>query len=358
MLAAALVAYAVWAWRRHDRLPAFGWLWFLVMLGPVLPLRDQVMEYYPAIGSAGLAMAMACALRDGWARPWLGRGVAVGLLCVYSLFGAAASREITVWRWTRGQRIRALVEGIERAHELHPAKIILLTEMDSELFWSALLDGPSRVVGASEVYLAPGEEQHIEAHPELGEMGEWLSSRGAAARALSQGRAVVYEFQGNVLRNVTRRYAAAVPAAWLDERPRQITAGLPVYEQDMGAGWYNSEGSFRWMGARATLQLARPQPGDKLYVAGYCPAGPDAAPVELSVSAGGTELGARHDSAQRRQLRLHLPAAGEPAGPGRDDAGAGREPDGAGAGRRRAGARISHWPARATLGGPDGAGLH
>ena len=82
VLAAALVAYAVWAWRRGDRLPAYGWFWFVIVLGPVLPLRDQVMEYYVTIPSIGLAVLMAKGLADSWERPWVWRGAA----------GAAAGR--------------------------------------------------------------------------------------------------------------------------------------------------------------------------------------------------------------------------------------------------------------------------
>ena len=206
--------------------------------------------------------------------------------------------------------------------------MILLSGLDTELFWSALLDGPSRLFGATQVYVAPGEEAKIEAHPELGEMGEWLCSRGAAARALAQRRAVVYTFEPQALRNITRAYASTVPAAWLEERPRLIVAGLPVYEKDLGAGWYEPEGAFRWMGKRAEVLLAGPaRAGERLLVAGFCPASQGDTPIELTVTAEGIAVGQGTDPAGGRFVRAQLQAAGGPGGAARGSLHAGSESD-------------------------------
>ena len=50
------------SWRRGDRLPSYGILWFTIVIGPVLPLRDHFMEYYLAVPAIGLALLVAGAL--------------------------------------------------------------------------------------------------------------------------------------------------------------------------------------------------------------------------------------------------------------------------------------------------------
>lgn len=287
-----LLGYAAWAWRRGERVPAFGILWFSIAISPVLPLKDHLIDYYLALPALGLAILLAVLVRDAIRNTWWFRVAVLGLLVTYGALSWPINRTVTKWHWDRGHRIRALVEGMERAHELHPGKMILLTGLDSEMFWSGLIDGPQRLFGASEVYLAPGEEKSIDLHPELGDLTQWVCSKGTVARAVAKGQAVVYHFERTVLRNVTRSYQRAIPAAWLNLRPRMVNAGLAAYSEDLGAGWHPADGDWRWMTRRAEVRLAGPAAAsDRLEVYGFCPESILDKPRHLTVKADGRKLG-------------------------------------------------------------------
>ena len=55
----------------------------------------------------------------------------------------------------------------------------------------------------SKVYLAPGGDENIEKHPELGDPGRFVLPGPTARAALEAGQAVVYSPAGGKLRNVT-----------------------------------------------------------------------------------------------------------------------------------------------------------
>ena len=55
-----------------------------------------------------------------------------------------------------------------------PAKSILLEGVDTDLFWNGVLDRPFRLFGLDHIYLAPGSEKRIEAHPDLGNIGDYI----------------------------------------------------------------------------------------------------------------------------------------------------------------------------------------
>lgn len=290
-LAAAACAFALWSWRRGARLPAFGAWWFTAVIAPVLPLRDHFSEYYLATASAGLALlwgaAAAAALRARW--PW--RAAALAALLLHLSLCWPVNRATVHWRAERGQRIKALVLGIERAAELHPGKIILLSGLDETLFWSGLYDRPERLFGPVQVLLVPGAEKSIPAHPELGDLTQYLASPAIAARALSQGKAVVYACDGGRLRNITRSWRRQIPDSWRTLRPQWIDAGQDIYQPDLPSGWYPNEGGYRWMGPKATVLLQPPSsPSQRLFIQGYCPPA-RTAPLRVTVTANNLPLG-------------------------------------------------------------------
>jgi hypothetical protein len=288
----ALLGYALWSWRRGERIPAFGILWFSISISPILPLRDHLMDYYLAVPSLGLAILLAVSLRDAFRNTWWTRVAVLGLVAPYLFLSIPVNRTESNWRWERGHRIRALVEGMERAHQLHPGKMILLTGLNSDLFWSGLFDAPHRLYGATAVYAAPGEEAHIEPHPELGDLSQWVGAKGTVARALANKQAVVYHVESTVLKNITKRYERGIPAEWWNVRPRIVHAGLAVHADDLGAGWHPADGDWRWMSARAEVRLAGPaKPSERLFLSGFCPESFVKQPLQLTVKANGFTLG-------------------------------------------------------------------
>ena len=288
----ALVGWAVWqAWRAREWGGIFGLFWFCALLGPVLPLRDHVMEYYLTTPTLGLALTAGAALGAAWQAWWGVRGLAAALLALHLLCVLPLNRAITLWRYERGERIRKLVQGLERAVELHPSKVILLAGIDSELFWSCLLDSPARLFGAMEVFLAPGEEKGLEQHPDLGNMQAYVAEPALTARVLAQGSAVVYRFDGERLVNITRSYRRQVPQGWLVEKPRLIDVAHPAFASDLGPGWMESDGTSRWMGQKAEVRLAPPIPGATLYLSAHLPQGHAGRARLLTVYLNGEKLG-------------------------------------------------------------------
>lgn len=288
VIGSALLGYAAWAWRRGDRVPAFGVLWFSIGISPILPLRDHLMNYYLTVPTLGLAIVLAVSLRDALRNTWWSRVAILGLLVPYMGLSWTINRAETKWRWEQGHRIRVLVQGMERAHQLHPGKMILLTGMDSGLFWFGLNDAPNRLYGATEVFLTPGEEKNIDLHPELGDLTPWVCSKGTVARAVENGEAVVYRIEPAVLRNITRRYRKGIPADWKSLRPRMVNVGLAVYAEDLGAGWHPPDGDWRWMSRRAEVRLAGPtEASEHLEVSGSCPESILDKPIQLTVRVDG-----------------------------------------------------------------------
>lgn len=213
------------------KLPALGFLWFSVSIAPVLSLRDHFTDYYLAIPSIGLALIFGSLAHAAWrSNRWLWRLGAVGVLGAHLAFALPINRQITMWRYERGHRVRALVEGLERAHQLHPDKVLFVQGVDSDLFWSGYYDQPYHLFGVSDVYILPGGIQLIEAHPELGDLTQFAASPGFTARVVSKGHGAVYSYEGTVLRNITRRYARQIPPAWLNLRPKEVNVGLPDFQ--------------------------------------------------------------------------------------------------------------------------------
>jgi hypothetical protein len=286
-LGIALAAAAAWCWRQGERLPVFGAFWFTAAIGPVLPLRDHVSNYYLVAPTIGLALIFAELFR----RAGLGRHgwtVALAFLLMFHLdYSLAANWSTTRWTYDRGVASRVLVLGLERAQELHPGKLILLMGVDQDLFWSALGDNPGRLFGANEVYLIPGEEQRFGWRAEYGSIEGRIAPKGLVGRALANGDAVVYQFEPGRLRNVTSRYKVRVPKEWVSLRPLSIDVSRSLYDRDLGTGWYGAEPGWRWMGKEATVFLAGPPaPGRQLAIAGDCPAKYGAEPPRMKVLIG------------------------------------------------------------------------
>ena len=74
---------------------------------------------------------------------------------------------------------------------------------------TASLDHPFRLIGIDHVYLTPGSERHIDAHPDLGRRRRIRAScRTSRPKGWTEGEIVVYDVTGPRLRNITSTYAA------------------------------------------------------------------------------------------------------------------------------------------------------
>ncbi|MBK5291863.1 MAG: hypothetical protein JJE04_09340 [Acidobacteriia bacterium] len=273
VLGAALLGFTfLMVWRRQwiALLPAG---WFLCLIGPVLPLKDHLTDYYLVMPSIGLGLWMALAFHWGWRRGIWMRALVMAMAVTYVGAAATSGRTVARYNYDRSERARQLVMGVARARELHPGKTILLQGVGTELFWAAVNDQPFRLNGSNDVHLTPGSEEHIEAHPELGDVTAFVFPSGATLRALQGNKAVVYTLDQGRLRNITRSYRAVAATQLKDELARRIDAGHPAYAGQLGAGWEPITERYRWMGKRADAFLGGPRKdGEKLYLAGFCAA--------------------------------------------------------------------------------------
>jgi hypothetical protein len=292
VVGAGLVVFLLARLRNREWTALFPLAWFAILLAPVLPLRDHLSDYYLVMPALGLSMlggwAFSGAMRTGWA----GRIPAAGLAALYLATTVPVGRETVAYYHHISNRVRNLVLGVRFAHGLHPGKVILLSGVDSDLFWSGINDKPFRLDGIRDVFLTPGSEANIQPYPALGDPAAFVLPPAQTLRVLGQGRAVVYDAAGERLRNITRTYSALARSSLRPTLASRIDVGHRLYEQQLGAGWEPAtpEG-YRWMGKRATVRLGVPERGGKLVVEGYCTAEQaSGGGVELTASIAGNVL--------------------------------------------------------------------
>jgi hypothetical protein len=288
----ALLGFTLWAVRRKHWLPLVFLAWFVILLAPVLPLRDHRSPYYLTLPAMALGMFAACAVAAAWrAGPVMKWVAAFGAAC-YLLISAPGAWCAAQWNYERSEAARRLVLGVARARQLHPREAILLTGVSDRLFWTAVWDGGFAAAGVSEVYLDERSQPNIAPRPGRADLASFFLPAEVAAQALSKGQLVVYDAAGPRLRNITRLYGETlgIPPG---RAPRRVDLGNPLTGYLLGPTWYPHEGSHVWMPRRATVRVGGPRsPSERLFVSGYCPAfllGPG--PLEMTVSADGEVLG-------------------------------------------------------------------
>lgn len=243
----ALAAAGWLAWKR-ERWALFGAVWFLATLGPILPLKNHISDYYLTVPVLGLAMALgvAAARRPVWA---------VVPVLVYAAGSGYWARRIVDYNFDRAEQGRLLFAGICEAARLHPGQLILLTSVSSEQYWGVMNDNPFRLVEGLRVYLAPGGDENIEKHPDLGDPARFVLPGPAARKALDRGEAVVYVPSGGKLRNVTALWRELAAKQWGGELATLVDVGQPLLASQLISGWHAIEQGFRWSAGRAVVRL-------------------------------------------------------------------------------------------------------
>jgi hypothetical protein len=287
VLTAALLGYVAWKAYRRNWLPLVLLSWFILALAPVLPLRDHPTEYYPAVPSIGLATLGAMAVAEALRNRTRWKLAAVILAVVYIWPSAVVASDTTRWLSRTSLDIKQMVLGVARAHQLHPGKTILLTGVNSNLFWRTFMDNPFRVVGWTQVFLAPGSEDKIERHPEIADVMDFVLPAASTLKGLERDQVVVYSAEHTRLRNITPVYKALARLQLKPEPPVRVDVGNPLMADFLGPTWYPLENGYRWMPRRATIRMAGPRkPGQKLHITGYCSADQiRLGPVSIAVTA-------------------------------------------------------------------------
>jgi len=273
----------------RGRLAIFFLAWFGFAIAPVLPLRDHVEQYYDFVPAIGLCWLGGWALAECWQAGALRRAAAIAFAAIYVAIMLPRTMASSDYHYRFSQHVRNVVDGVARAHELHPSQTILLDGVDTGLFYNAILDRPFRLLDIDRVYLTPQSERQIELHPILGDVGEFVLPADEVSKELDNEQVVVYDVRGPILRNITSDYASQPRDAGA---PRRIDAGSTFAQSLLGPEWYPLEGNHRWMPKRATFHIAGPAAaGQKLYLRGYYPAEQlRTGPLQVTVAVNGATL--------------------------------------------------------------------
>ncbi len=303
-LTATLLIAVVVASSKQRRIGLFGLAWFVLALGPVLPLRDHTSEYYLTISVIGLALAASAAFVT------TPRAISAAWLVVYFWCSVGYVRGAIHPIYNRSHDARRFIEGIREIRAHHPNMTILLDGVTDYLFWAVLYDEGPLTAGVRHVYLVPTNEG-IQSQPGLRPVELYQLPPAATLRALQEHQAVVYELSGNRLQNVTTRYTALAPAVIRPEPPRRVDVGEPAMAEQLGPGWYYIHENHRWMARRAEVRLAGPRSAnERLRIHAIHSEQPSAGPVQLTVSVNGIRIGQVEIRDNRSGVHIFsLPAA-------------------------------------------------
>ena len=250
LLSLAVCGLIGWAIQRKRYVVLVCLAWFLLPLLPYLPLPEHRMDYYLAVPAIGLAMLGAFAIAQWRQLGVAGRVVAAICLAVYAAASARAAVTVTNWQYARGERVADLVLGVAGVRRSAPREIVLLENIDNDLFSSAIADLPFRALEIPRVYLAPGSGHALYELP-----------AAIARRALDAGRAQVYRFDRDRLH---RTSGAELPR---EDAPHLINLADSVFQDYFGTGWREVPGGYREMNGRAAVRIGAPRSSaEHLYI--------------------------------------------------------------------------------------------
>ena len=210
LLTAALVCFLGLQLRKKQWIVLFFPAWFVIILAPLLPLREHMSDYYLTIPVLGLAMWGAWALVSAWEAGPPSRIAAISLLIIYLAVSIPVSRATVASFFQRGERIRSAVLGLVEEDRKQPGLRIILQGVDTDLFWSAFFHRPLRLYGIDDVYLAGESRSHIEGDTASPDARAFFLDPAETRRSLDSGHARVFDLTGGQIRDVTAEYRAAL----------------------------------------------------------------------------------------------------------------------------------------------------
>jgi hypothetical protein len=211
LLTLGLAAFLICKLCRGQWVAAFFPAWFVIILAPLLPLRDHIDLAYLTVPAVGLAMWGGWALVSSWSANRLARYAGILLLVIYVGVSVPVAREITVSFYDRSQKIRKLVLGVVALSRTQPDKMVLLRGVEPDMFWSAVYARPFRLYGIPDPYLVPENAQSIPRDAQLENIQEFVVEPAVEKNALDQGRAMVLDVTREDVRDVTAEYRMPEP---------------------------------------------------------------------------------------------------------------------------------------------------
>jgi hypothetical protein len=293
--ALATVALGIFVFRKvrnGEWTAVFLAAWFVIVLLPLLPFKNHFTEYYVTVPSIGLAILAAWAMASS--RPTLTLGTAALLAAGYLTLAITDNRMAETYHYNNARRLKYLMTGLESQQKMHAREVVLLSGIDSDLFWSGFCDNPFRLLGIYHAYLVPASVKAVQPHPEWGcDTSRFSVNIDDAVPVLRNGHAGVFELDGRHVRDITQQYLKTVAAEYAERHPDFIEVSDPMFQNRLGPTWYPAEPGYRWMPKTATVKIHGPtKSGQILEAGGYCPAAVVAqGPLEVSFRADGIPLG-------------------------------------------------------------------
>ena len=305
VLLAVFLGMSLW---KRDRMPLMGLAWFVLFLGPVLPLQNHFSDYYTTIASFGLAMVAGWTFARAISAGWVLRVVAVGVAGVFVWCEVVETNLMEKWYRTHSGQMHMVMQGVEDIAQRRPVETVMLAGIDDELYISGLLDNPFRLIGIQQAYLMPGNEALIRSVPRA-EI-TMRTDQDMADRLIADPKTVILAFDGRGVVDVTEIYRAM-----RDGRVRltMVRTADPIWSARLGPGWNEIENGFRWMKRRATVTLDTPS--DKrarVVVEVFCPQSlldQAGGKLELRAFADGKAVGKRRVAEGKQHIEFDaLPA--------------------------------------------------
>ncbi|MBZ2186759.1 MAG: hypothetical protein K7J46_18790 [Bryobacter sp.] len=258
ILTPGLLGWILFRATRRDWLPLFGLLMSLLLLSPMLPLRDHRTDYYLASASLGLALSLGTMVARGPAY------LVYPLLLLYAAPSFILQQSTFEWYLERTGPLRPLLRGLQQAGNLHPNKQILLDGINDAVYDSALSDDALRLFPNINVRLVPrGGGLPLRTW----DLSESIIRSGFAKEAI-----IVYHFDGVRLRDVTRQWERGRALSLASGLANELRAGDHLIAPQFLDGWFEIEQGRRWMGQNARVRLGYPTPTTGIAaVQAYCP---------------------------------------------------------------------------------------
>lgn len=303
----ALTGLIVFMLHKRNGMVLFLLAWFVITIGPYLPLSNHVSDYYLTVPVIGLAIMGAWGIVSALQAGVTARAIAVCALLSFAIPCAVYARYMTKNNFNNSLRVRSLVRGLAAAHRLHPDKAIILAGVDGELFRLGINDRPQIALGwTTGLYVTSELRETLEAHSSTGDIGDFLLSEGVIRSGIHQGAAVVYDVSQSRLRNVTRNYERLLSLKGILPLPNAIHAGSRLYSQFLKEGFYRQVAGDVWSRKTGTVEMRGPTASPaKLRVLAYVtPLHTGNGPLAVRAYVNGSAIGERQIPQGQTDCRL------------------------------------------------------
>ncbi len=207
LLTSGLIGFLVWRSYRREWMSAFFAAWFVIVLSPLLPLRDHIEPSYLTIPLIGFAMWGAWAVVRGWRAGWFGKIATVLLLGIYLGVSIPVARVVAESQRVHSQEARGFILDVAAQTGQQKNRLVLLKKVNGEQFWSVVYYRPFPLFGIREVYLLRGDDGRIVPPLPAALVPAFMASSEMIRAAIEEQRALVLDVSGVKVRDVTADYA-------------------------------------------------------------------------------------------------------------------------------------------------------